>query len=54
MVFTRLLTSWFFLGRKITQILVQKLGSEHFPHNVYLNCPKAAKLVTEKMNLIWP
>ena len=55
MVFTRLLTSLFFLVPKITQIVVQKLGSGHFPYNVGLNCPKTAKLVyPEKMNLISP
>ena len=29
-----------FLGPKITQIVVQKLGSGHFPYNVGLNCLK--------------
>ena len=55
MVFTRLLIPLFFYGPEITQIVVQKLGSGHFPYNVGLNCPKTAKLVyPEKMNLISP
>ena len=55
MVFTRLLTSLFFLSPKITQIVVRKLGSRHFPYNEGLNCPKITKLVyPEKMNLISP
>ena len=44
-----------FLGPKITQIVVQKLGSGYVPYKVGLNCPKTAKLVfPEKMNLISP
>ena len=44
-----------FLGPKITQIVVQKLGSRYVPYKVGLNCPKTAKLVfPEKMNLISP